>query len=303
MKSIVFLLQAGCNERCLFCFNHWREHGQMATLSPAEKRRAIDSVIALAPSMITLSGGEPLLDKGLPSLVDYIRQKAPQLPLSIQTNGTLLTPELAARFRTVNYFFISLHGPEKIHNELTRGPFFHKTMQGIRIAAAAGIPVVLNTVVTRANIVSLPMFLKECAQLGIAALQLSALYAAGVARSRHYLFPSMAQQRELVQAVSFLSLPYHVTFHAFEKHLLQGTPFHADHCGAGDEEIAIQPNGDVTLCPAWEQTYGNIMLDDWSVIEQQMKWGLAQEKPIISACQDCGGCALSRKAAIMEQSG
>lgn len=294
--SITYLVNAKCNEQCIFCFNHWREDGYMQNLLHKQKMEVIDRIIALGPKHFAFSGGEPLLDNHFRELVCHARKMAPSVSLSVQTNATFLTRHLARcmKEQRIGYFLVSLHGPEKIHNAVTRAPFYCRTIDGINNAINVGIPVVINTVVTKQNIMALPAFLKELATLKISAVQLSALYAAGSASaSNSYIFPTFGEQKNLVNTLSHISLSYPLVFHSFEKDVLDGTQWKTDTCGAGNEEIAVMPNGDVTLCPAWGKAYGNLLRDEWKMIEGNIKAMSAQDQAY--SCDDCTGCLLSRK--------
>ncbi len=298
MISVTYLINAGCNERCLFCFNHWRENGLMDTLPHDKKEYIVKKICDMRPEHLAFSGGEPLIDKHFVALLQYTRQQMPNLILSVQTNATLLTEDITKKMKAagVAYILISLHGQENEHNALTGAKLYTKTIMGIKNAIAAHIPVVINTVVTSQNIAALPPFLKDVGSLGVSAVQLSALYAAGSVISRKYLFPSPGQQKELVSAVTTMILPYTLSFHAFDREIV--APYSTDSCGAGEQEIAVFPNGDVTLCPAWEQSYGNLLQDDWTVIIKRIEQGLVVESERKTACNDCGGCLLSKKAAV-----
>ncbi len=292
--SITYLVNAKCNEQCVFCFNHWREDGYMQNLLHNQKIQVIGRIIALGQRHLAFSGGEPLLDSRFQELVCHARKLAPSVSMSVQTNATLLTRHVARcmKEQRIGYFLVSLHGPERIHNTVTRAPFYRRTIGGIKNAIDANIPVVINTVVTKQNIIALPSFLKELASLGISAVQLSALYAAGSAAARD-IFTSFGEQKRLVNTLPQINLPYPLVFHAFEKDVLDGTQWQTDACGAGNEEIAVMPNGDVTLCPAWEKACGNLLRDEWKMIERNIKAMSAQDQAY--SCDDCTGCLLSRK--------
>lgn len=300
MKTITYLLYAGCNERCLFCFNHWRETGSMGELSFADKQKIIRNILALRPKMLTFSGGEPLLDKDFLPLLTYTREHNPTIPISVQTNATCLSDSLAGEMKKmrVGYLFISLHGSESVHNILTQNKFYQKTIAGITTARHVGLPVIMNTVVTKLNIHEIPTFLQSLAQFDVSAVQLSTVYGAGSALVHaKEIAPSHDELKMLVTSLTNRTYPFPLLLHAFDKKIIEGTRFHTDSCGAGEEEIAVFPNGDVTLCPAWEQTYGNILKDAWEKIEYNVQHGLITEKEVKTLCHECGGCALSRKAA------
>ena len=298
-KSFSYLVQAGCNEKCLFCLNPWRETGGMSTLHFPQQKKVVEKILALRPKMLVFSGGEPLLDPSFPELVVYARSIDASLPFSIQTNGTFLTQSIAEKLKQCSPLFllISLHGPEEIHHKLTQSTMYQKAIEGIMHTCSAGIPVVVNIVVTKVNVASLPSFLRTLEELGISAVELSALYAGGSALAHPEIQPSKKELKSLLQELKNEHYCFPLVFHAFEKEVMEDTPFHTDSCGAGEAELAVFPNGDVTLCPAWDKSYGNLLHDAWDNIEENIAIGMRQEKSVFSSCHDCGGCALVKKKA------
>ncbi|MBI4153940.1 radical SAM protein, partial [Candidatus Woesearchaeota archaeon] len=85
MKSANFMLDYACNQDCLFCLNEWRGKSFGKQLTLEERKKAIDQLIANGIQYLTLSGGEPLLDKDLPAIVDHASEKG--LKIMVQTNG------------------------------------------------------------------------------------------------------------------------------------------------------------------------------------------------------------------------
>ncbi|MFR5195642.1 MAG: radical SAM protein [Eggerthella lenta] len=72
----------------------------------------------------------------------------------LSTNGTLITPELAARFADVglSYVGVSLDGARETHDEFRGLPgSFDRAIEGMRNAKAAGIKVGLRMTVNKRN--------------------------------------------------------------------------------------------------------------------------------------------------------
>ena len=103
-------------------------------------------------SRVRLTGGEPLVRRGIASLVAMIAEIPGIDDLSMTTNGTLLArhaEELAqAGLRRINISLDTLN-PERFH-AITRLGRLEDTLAGIRAAAEAGLaPVKINIVVMR----------------------------------------------------------------------------------------------------------------------------------------------------------
>lgn len=137
-----------CNQDCGLCWQgrDWGRYGPEQVLAWIEDLRA-----AGAHSLL-ISGGEPTLD---PDLVRYVR-RARELgfaSITLETNAVQLAkPGQAARLfeAGVSTAFVSLHsGDEAVSDAITRAPGTHaRTVLGVRALLEAGVPVVLNAVMT-----------------------------------------------------------------------------------------------------------------------------------------------------------
>ena len=140
-----------CNLRCRYCMPPEgvpeRRHEDFLTLEQmAEAARA---AVGLGVTKIRLTGGEPLVKRGIVGLVRMIASIPGLEHLAMTTNGTLLAPrarELAeAGLDSVNVSLDTLD-PAR-YRELTRGGRVEDALAGIHAALSAGIPVKLNMVV------------------------------------------------------------------------------------------------------------------------------------------------------------
>lgn len=117
-----------CNLRCKYCV--YNDHGAYRAfgnkdMSFETAKKAIDYFSEHSDKELYLSfyGGEPLLKFGLiKQCISYAKSvisKKKKLRFSLTTNATLLTPEIAKYFASIDDFVItvSLDGPENIHNE------------------------------------------------------------------------------------------------------------------------------------------------------------------------------------------
>src|SRR5271163_4240199 len=81
-----------CNLSCVYCNEYDKVSDPVPTV---EVVRRIDKLAALGTSIITISGGEPLLHPGLDEIIRAIRSHG--AIATIITNGYLLTPERIQR--------------------------------------------------------------------------------------------------------------------------------------------------------------------------------------------------------------
>jgi uncharacterized protein len=97
----VILKVAGetCNINCYYCYEKRKPYGKAEFLGP-ERLQAFLEVLGDRPLSIGIHGGEPLLlgTKRMAALLEVIRRYPGIVNLSLQTNGTLLTPDWLSLF-------------------------------------------------------------------------------------------------------------------------------------------------------------------------------------------------------------
>jgi len=143
-----------CNMRCVYCMplDGVRSLGHEDILSYEEILRIARVSVTLGISKIRLTGGEPLIRKGLTGFIRELADINGIDDLSLTTNGTLLeakAAELAASGITrINVSLDSLR-PDRFR-ELTRGGELERIMRGIEKAESMGfVPIKLNMVPVR----------------------------------------------------------------------------------------------------------------------------------------------------------
>ncbi|TKJ47947.1 radical SAM protein [Candidatus Aerophobetes bacterium Ae_b3a] len=142
-----------CNLKCKHCYQNAGK--KLPQELPLSKR--IDIINQLAKEevfIIAFSGGEPLMDKDLWPAIEKVKKE--NMYVSIATNGTLITEEVARRMATVgvDYVEISLDSvhPEK-HDGFRGIPgAWKKAVRGIKKAVAQkAYQVGLASTITKMN--------------------------------------------------------------------------------------------------------------------------------------------------------
>jgi len=90
-----------CNLSCAYC-NEYDRHSAPVPL--AELQRRIDVLASFGTSIITLSGGEPLLHPDLDEVIRHIRRHG--IIAGLITNGYLLTRERIERLNRAGLEFL-----------------------------------------------------------------------------------------------------------------------------------------------------------------------------------------------------
>ncbi|HHO69481.1 MAG TPA: GTP 3',8-cyclase MoaA [Gammaproteobacteria bacterium] len=142
-----------CNYRCFYCRPGDLANGGRAGLLPlGELERVIRLFIGLGVRHVRLTGGEPLLRRGLTGFVHRLAALPGLDELSLSTNGHLLERRAAGLRRAglsrVNVSLDSLD-PGRFRS-ITGGGDLARVLRGIEAARAARLaPVKLNMVVMR----------------------------------------------------------------------------------------------------------------------------------------------------------
>ncbi|MFC1732764.1 GTP 3',8-cyclase MoaA [candidate division KSB1 bacterium] len=145
-----------CNLRCTYCMPeegiHLLEHKDI--LSYEEIIQVVKVAVNLGVNKIRITGGEPLVRKGITDLISGISQITGIRDISMTTNGILLddfAEKLAsARLNRVNISLDTID-PFK-YKEITRGGDIEKVFAGIHAARKAGLdPIKINCVVMQSS--------------------------------------------------------------------------------------------------------------------------------------------------------
>ena len=144
-----------CNLRCAYCMPaeglEWLPRPDL--LTDDELLRLIElAVTRLGISEIRFTGGEPLLRRGLPGIVERTAALTPRPEISLTTNGIgldrLAAPLRSAGLDRINVSLDTL--TPAVFVELARRDRMADVLAGLAAAAAAGLqPVKINTVLMR----------------------------------------------------------------------------------------------------------------------------------------------------------
>lgn len=142
-----------CNLRCFYCLPRG-EHacGRREQLSLAELREVVQVGVGLGISKIRITGGEPLVRRGVVELVRELSRVPGIVDLALSTNGTLLAEHAVALrtagLRRVNVSLDSLQ--PRVFRAISGRDDLDRVRAGIAAARAAGLhPIKLNVVIMR----------------------------------------------------------------------------------------------------------------------------------------------------------
>ena len=310
LQAVHFEATSRCNMGCVHCYYGNRLNARN-DLSLEEISRMADEMEKMQVEIVAIGGGEPFMRNDIFDVVSMVEARGMRIS-ALFTNGVLLTPDIAGRIlgcRSRFTVFVSLdtitpEGMEFRGFSVEKGAeVLSKIIQNIRFLTRSGVPVVVNTVVTKYNIGSLLEIHKVVGSLGIKSWRI------GFPKRTGSFIKNADRSEEKWENIAKVCL------NVLRCHLEQGRPFHlqveylyreelfkdlqplSDQSFVCDYELrregcCIKPNGDVVSCAyCGDMPVGNVrersLWDIW--YSQQM-----QDIKNIRICdvRDCQGCLL-----------
>lgn len=129
---IQIMLTSRCNIKCKIC-EVWKQRFA-SELTTAELKCLLDQAIDMGVRTVYFTGGEALLRPDILELVDYAAR--PGVITTVNTNGSLITKELASRIvlsRLRNITFSIDSATARIHDAIRGKGVFKKAVRGIKL--------------------------------------------------------------------------------------------------------------------------------------------------------------------------
>ena len=317
IKSLILRITEQCNLRCSYCYAGHNGYGHM---SEETALHAISLCCLEGDSLrIQFTGGEPLLNLDLiEKIYTFGRATNRQLRLAVQTNGTLLTPEICKKLSAMKCAVgVSLDGLLE-SNQCRIFPdgtaSFTATVQGIRNLGEMGVRCNLTTVITSTNAKSLgqlpdlALWLGNVVGVGLDLFRPLGMGAAeNLCPSEDDLSLGLAELVRKTIEIHDAGIPFRLReLERFKKQAIYGG-CNGTYCYAQtNESLCIDKNGDCWPCSslAGDKNYylGNLR-DGLPTVDRSLFSLSAPE-----SCQNCvsfphcgGGCPAGRSAGDEER--
>ena len=139
-----------CNLRCVYCMAEDMQFlNKQYVLTVEELAEVSAAFVELGIKKIRLTGGEPLVRKGVDQLIDQLGQLSGLDELTMTTNGILLERYLpnivASGVRRLNVSLDALN--KTTFTKLGRSNQLDQTLQGLQAARKAGLKIRINSVI------------------------------------------------------------------------------------------------------------------------------------------------------------
>lgn len=163
IKYLVLWMADDCNLNCKYCYARPAFSHNFMSFETAKK--AVD-ICADKNFTLIFAGGEPLLNfRVMKDLCQYLKDNGYKCKLGLQTNGTLITEDMAEKLAEMDINIgVSFDGTVGINEEFRGGT--KKTLAGINFLREKKKDINLNCVVTNKNIDKLEKFVEMAYYLG-----------------------------------------------------------------------------------------------------------------------------------------
>lgn len=301
-----------CNLRCKYCYNANRLGAGNEDLSLRELKTLVDELVSFGCSTLVFSGGEPFNWKDFVPFIGWLDECHHSLRYRILTNGTLIDPAIAMQISSIKEvpeMRVSIDG---FSHDIMRGKgSYNRALRGATLLVEAGLKVGINTVLTERNYKDCVSFYNFLRSIGVDSWRIDTPFYCGafVHNQRELGINDSNTLFEIYKDLIILSREHYKDFRfaisrIWDTDVLQGRQFNThlltDHpCDYHRHALTFRANGDVSFCPSWNRTFGNIHNEDinsiWQRIQSSEFGGLRVQD--LTLCRECkyvrfcgGGC-------------
>ena len=193
-----------CPLQCPYCSNPLELHRYRDELDTATWKRVLQEAAELGVVQVHFSGGEPLVRRDLPKLVQEARRL--DLYSNLSTGATLADEGTLARLKSagLDALQISLLDARAAENDWLAGrASFDKKHRAVQLAAQHDFPITLNVVLHRYNVDHLEEIIELAREWNVNKLELAHVQYSGWAfRNRAALLPTLAQVQRASEIVA-----------------------------------------------------------------------------------------------------
>ncbi len=171
LQLVAWEITRSCNLSCAHCRASSVEEKYPGELTTRECYRVIDEISEIGKPILILTGGEPLARADFAEIGKYAIGRGFRVVMG--TNGTLITPEIAAALKDIplSRIAISLDFPTEELQDKFRGKTgaYRAALSGIARAREAGLEIQINSTITKLNAPLLDELIELALRVGASA--------------------------------------------------------------------------------------------------------------------------------------
>ena len=157
LRLIFWEATRACNLECPHCRAQAEKKRSPEELTTQEAKRFLEQAASFSKPIVVFSGGEALIREDIFELIGYANQLG--LKSALATNASLISLDTAMRLKEnkTALVAVSIYGwNAQSHDKFCGAPgAFEKTLAGINNLRKAGIPLQINTTITKKNLAEL----------------------------------------------------------------------------------------------------------------------------------------------------
>ena len=157
LRLIFWEATRACNLECPHCRAQAEKKRSPEELTTQEAQRFLEQAASFSKPIVVFSGGEALIREDIFELIGYANQLG--LKSALATNASLISLDTAMRLKEnkTALVAVSIYGwNAQSHDKFCGAPgAFEKTLAGINNLKKAGIPLQINTTITKKNLAEL----------------------------------------------------------------------------------------------------------------------------------------------------
>jgi ferrochelatase len=167
---VIYEVTRACNLACVHCRAEAQPHPHPLELRTQESLRLLDEIAELQPATLVLTGGDPLLRKDLELLIRHAVEAGVRVSITPSvTRRVTRTAITNLKAWGITQIAFSLDGASaEVHDGFRKVPgTFERTLQALQWAKEAGLPLQINTTVTKATVADLPGVARIAEEVGV----------------------------------------------------------------------------------------------------------------------------------------
>ena len=283
-----------CNLHCKHCYGFFNKK---EIISINDFTNICSQLKGVGVSMITLSGGEPLILG--PDIRAYINcAKKYFKEVNITSNGTLIDSRNIHYLKTATLVQISIDGPSEIHDSIRGSGVYNKAISAIELLKEHGIRCSLMMTVSDFNSPYVKEMHSMATKLGV---PLGFERITNVGRGKKYATLSRTNFASLIKLARKYSLDstdpiMTVADRGKRKYLCDNMVMAG--CMAGNMAIAVDAGLNILPCVRLRIKLGNLRKNSLEkiLIDSEIVHNLQDRDKLLGKCQECnyryicGGC-------------
>lgn len=277
-----FILFWEVTRACALACRHCRAIAQPQAhpdeLTHEEAMALVDKIAELAPPMLVLTGGDPMMRRDIFDIITRATERGLRVALSPAATNRLVNADFAAlRAAGVVSMSLSLDGATQESHDRFRGVphTFERTLQAARAAMEAGIQLQVNTTLAKSTLGEMDSFIELMRELNPDVWSVFVLVPTG--RATQEDLPSADELEQTWQRLESLrsELPFAIKTtegHHYRRVLMQAAkqggqpPRHLIPTRDGKGVLFISHTGEVQPSGFLPLTAGNVRTDDLATL-------------------------------------